>query len=112
MKKSRYSDSQILAIIKQADIGKSGSCHLFLHTVATLMMDNGADIRFIQQMLGHASILTTEIYTHVSIVQLKQIHEMTHPTMHRQRQTEAEPEATEEALLSTLSEEKMEDESI
>ena len=68
--------------IKQADIGKSGSCHLFRHTVATLMLDNGADIRFIQQMLGHASILTTEIYTHVSIVKLKQIHEMTHPTMH------------------------------
>jgi integrase/recombinase XerD len=54
--------------IKQADIGKTGSCHLFRHTVATLMLDNGADIRFIQQMLGHVSIGTTEIYTHVSIV--------------------------------------------
>lgn len=97
--------------IKQSDIGKSGSCHLFRHTVATLMMDNGADIRFIQQMLGHASINTTEIYTHVSIVKLKQIHDMTHPTMHRQRQrqTEAEPEATEEALLSTLNEEQEEE---
>ena len=92
--------------IKQADIGKSGSCHLFRHTVATLMLDNGADIRFIQQMLGHASILTTEIYTHVSIVKLKKIHEMTHPTMHRERQAEAEPEATEEALLAELEEEK------
>ena len=95
--------------IKQADIGKSGSCHLFRHTVATLMMDNGADIRFIQQMLGHASINTTEIYTHVSIVKLKQIHDMTHPTMHRQRHAEIEPEATEEALLSTLDEEQEEE---
>ena len=75
-----------------------------------LMLDNGADIRFIQQMLGYASIGTTEIYTHVSTVKLKQIYELTHPTIHRQRQTEIEPEATEEALLSTLDEEKMEDE--
>ncbi|MBL4865527.1 MAG: site-specific tyrosine recombinase XerC [Pseudomonadales bacterium] len=97
--------------IKQADIGKSGSCHLFRHTVATLMMDNGADIRFIQQMLGHASILTTEIYTHVSIVKLKQVHELTHPTMHRQRQIEREPEATKEVLLSTLDEESEEEQS-
>ena len=65
--------------IKRADIGKSGSCHLSRHTVATLMLENGADIRFIQQMLGHVSIGTTEIYTHVSVVKLKQIHEMTHP---------------------------------
>ena len=95
--------------IKQADIGKSGSCHLFRHTVATLMLDNGADIRFIQQMLGHASINTTEIYTHVSIVKLKQIHEMTHPTMHRERQAEAEPQATEEVLLAELEAEQIEE---
>ncbi|MGS2724886.1 site-specific tyrosine recombinase XerC [Porticoccus sp. GXU_MW_L64] len=88
--------------IKQADIGKNGSCHLFRHTVATLMLDNGADIRFIQQMLGHASIQTTQIYTQVSIVKLKQIHDMTHPAMHRERQESDEPEATEEELLTTL----------
>jgi integrase/recombinase XerD len=40
-------------------------------------------MRFIQQMLGRVSIGTTEIYTHVSIVKLKQIHEMTHPTLYR-----------------------------
>ena len=96
--------------IEQAYIGKSGSCHLFRHTVAMLMLDNGADIRFIQQMLGYASIGTTEIYTHVSTVKLKQIYELTHPTIQRQRQSEIEPEPTEEALLSTLDEEKMEDE--
>ncbi len=95
--------------IKHANIGKSGSCHLFRHTVATLMMDNGADIRFIQQMLGHASILTTEIYTHVSIVKLKQVHEMTHPTMHRQQQRKDERAATKEELLSTLNEESEDD---
>ena len=88
--------------IKQAEIGKSGSCHLFRHTVATLMLDNGADIRFIQQMLGHVSINTTEIYTHVSIVKLKQIHELTHPTMHSQARHDDEPESTEDELLNAL----------
>lgn len=65
--------------IKQADIGKSGSCHLFRHTCATLMLENGADIRFIQALLGHAKLETTGIYTQVSIRQLKKIHSMTHP---------------------------------
>jgi len=65
--------------VDAADIGKSGSCHLFRHTMATLMLENGADIRFIQAMLGHAKLETTQIYTQVSIRQLKEIHEATHP---------------------------------
>jgi integrase/recombinase XerD len=47
--------------------------------MATLMLEGGADIRFIQQMLGHVKLTTTEIYTHVSIKKLKEIHTMTHP---------------------------------
>ncbi len=47
--------------------------------MATLMLENGADIRFIQEMLGHASLETTQIYTRVSVVRLKQIHSATHP---------------------------------
>jgi integrase/recombinase XerD len=58
---------------------KRGSCHLFRHTMATLMLENGADIRFIQAMLGHVSLNTTQIYTQVSIRQLKAIHAATHP---------------------------------
>ena len=65
--------------IKAADIGKSGSCHLFRHSCATLMLENGADIRYIQQLLGHAKLDTTQIYTQVSIRQLKQVHTLTHP---------------------------------
>lgn len=65
--------------VAQADIGKRGSCHLFRHTMATVMLNNGADIRFIQQMLGHAQLSTTEIYTHVAIHKLKDIHTLTHP---------------------------------
>lgn len=65
--------------VKAADIGKEGSCHLFRHTMATLMLENGADIRFIQAMLGHANVSTTQIYTQVSIRMLKEIHTATHP---------------------------------
>jgi integrase/recombinase XerD len=47
--------------------------------MATLMLEGGADIRFIQQMLGHAELSTTQIYTQVSIRKLKEIHTATHP---------------------------------
>lgn len=65
--------------VNAANTGKTGSCHLFRHTMATLMLENGADIRFIQVMLGHAELSTTQIYTQVSIRQLKEIHTATHP---------------------------------
>lgn len=62
-----------------AKIGKTGSCHMFRHTMATLMLENGADVRVIQQLLGHAKLETTQIYTQVSIRMLKRVHEQTHP---------------------------------
>lgn len=62
-----------------AGITKQGACHLFRHTMATLMLENGADIRFIQVMLGHADISTTQIYTHVAIGKLKEVYTRTHP---------------------------------
>jgi integrase/recombinase XerD len=65
--------------VDAADIGKRGACHMFRHCMATLMLENGADIRYIQQMLGHADIKTTQIYTQVSIRQLQLIHAATHP---------------------------------
>jgi len=65
--------------IDAAQLGKTGSCHLFRHTMATLMHENGADIRYIQQMLGHEDIKTTQIYTQVAIRTLQQIHAATHP---------------------------------
>ena len=69
----------VTRFIKKADIGRTGSCHLFRHTCATHMHDNGADIRFIQQLLGHEKPETTAIYTEVSINQLKLVHARTHP---------------------------------
>jgi integrase/recombinase XerD len=65
--------------VEEADIGKRGSCHLFRHAMATLMLEGGADIRFIQEMLGHANLATTQIYTQVAIQKLKEIHSATHP---------------------------------
>ena len=65
--------------LEKAGIKKPGACHLFRHTMATLMLEGGADIRFIQQMLGHTRLDTTTIYTHVAIGKLKKIHTATHP---------------------------------
>ena len=62
-----------------AEIGKQGRCHIFRHTMATLMLEGGADIRYIQHILGHAQLSTTEIYTHVAIQKLKDVHTLTHP---------------------------------
>ena len=65
--------------VAAAEIGKTGACHLFRHTCATLMLENGADIRFIQQLLGHEKLETTQIYAQVSIRMLKEVHARTHP---------------------------------
>lgn len=74
--------------VDAANIGKRGSCHMFRHSVATLMLERGADIRYVQEMLGHASIKTTQLYTKVSIRQLKAIHTATHPSAKLERSTE------------------------
>ena len=69
----------VAGYVKKAKIGKQGGCHLFRHTMATLMLDGGADIRFVQGMLGHADLKSTQIYTHISIEKLRKVHEATHP---------------------------------
>jgi integrase/recombinase XerD len=73
-----YLSRLVADYVRHAGITKGG-CHLFRHSCATLMLENGADIRFIQQMLGHANLSTTQIYTEVSIQQLRKVHAMTHP---------------------------------
>ena len=70
--------------IRQADIGRSGGSHLLRHTCATHMLEGGADIRYIQQLLGHAKLETTAIYTEVSITQLRAVHSRCHPAEHGQ----------------------------
>ncbi len=71
---------------KQAGIAKRGACHLFRHTMATAMLDNGADIRHVQEILGHGQITSTQRYTHVSIARLQAVHAATHPAAKLERQ--------------------------
>lgn len=65
--------------IRKAQLGRPGSCHLFRHTCATHLLEGGADIRYIQQLLGHEKLETTAIYTEVSIKQLQAVHARCHP---------------------------------
>jgi integrase/recombinase XerD len=80
--------SLVKRYVEAANLGKTGACHLFRHTMATLMLEGGADVRYIQQMLGHSRLETTEVYTHVSIRTLKAVHSATHPA-HLQRPSSA-----------------------
>jgi integrase/recombinase XerD len=80
--------------VRGAGIEKPGAAHLFRHAAATFMLENGADLRYIQEMLGHAEIGTTQVYTHVSIDKLQSIHAATHPGAKLERRPPEEaPEA-------------------
>jgi integrase/recombinase XerD len=73
----KYLSERVARYLEAA--GFDGSCHLFRHTAATLMLEGGADIRAIQEILGHESLASTQIYTRVSIRHLKEVHARTHP---------------------------------
>ncbi len=74
-----YLGNWVRRVMNQAGIERSGSCHLFRHTCATHMLENGADIRYIQQLLGHKDLNTTQIYTKLTIAQLRAVYAHTHP---------------------------------
>ena len=65
--------------VEASGVNRTGSCHLFHHAMAALMLENDADLRYVQQMLGHARLNRTEIYTHVNIQELIEVHRLTHP---------------------------------
>jgi integrase/recombinase XerD len=72
----------VAAWLAKAGLKRKGCCHILRHTCATHMLENGADIRFIQQLLGHEKLDTTAIYTEVSIKQLQEVHARCHPSAH------------------------------
>ncbi len=80
---NKLSDQSIRTIvknlIKKAGIKRNITPHKFRHTVATLLLENDVDIKYIQSILGHSSIMTTQIYTHVNREKQKQILTTKHP---------------------------------
>lgn len=100
---------RVRGYVKESGVGKKGSCHLFRHTMATLMLEGGADVRYVQEMLGHVKLETTQIYTQVSIQKLREVYLRTHPAARLGKmnveKTEGIPAVEAEELLTSLAEE-------
>ena len=83
VKQEVSSEHRVSAIVGQlkraAGIYKRGACHLLRHTMATHLLEAGVDVRYIQAILGHSFMTTTQLYTHVNTYKLKQVHKAFHP---------------------------------
>ena len=79
----RMTRTSVWAVVKRraraANVAQNVTPHMLRHTFATHLLDNGADLRAVQEMLGHADVATTQIYTHVSTDRLGKVHRACHP---------------------------------
>jgi len=86
----------VMRIVRDAGITRHVKTHGIRHTCATHMLNHGADIRYVQELLGHACLSSTQVYTHVSIKQLKESHRKFHPRERAEFSDDDPPEESDE----------------
>jgi integrase/recombinase XerD len=75
----KWLSAQVHHYLEASGVGKPGSCHLFRHSAATLMLEGGADVRYVQELLGHRDLSSTHVYTRVAPERLAAVHAACHP---------------------------------